>query len=86
MPMKGQGIALDPADRGLLYGIDRAKRESWSPVSAAADRQSIGSIARDCRISISRGWIPPTSQRGSTPFDGLSLFRQVMTATDQCRA
>ncbi|MEO8598080.1 MAG: hypothetical protein ABI759_32470 [Candidatus Solibacter sp.] len=27
VPMKGQGIALDPADPGLLYGIDRAKRE-----------------------------------------------------------
>ena len=27
IPMKGQGIALDPADPGLLYGIDRLKRE-----------------------------------------------------------
>jgi len=27
VPMKGQGIALDPADPGLLYGMDRAKRE-----------------------------------------------------------
>jgi hypothetical protein len=27
MPMKGQGIALDPVDASLLYGIDRAKRE-----------------------------------------------------------
>lgn len=27
IPMKGQGIALDPSDPALLYGIDRAKRE-----------------------------------------------------------
>jgi hypothetical protein len=27
IPMKGQGIALDPGDAGLVYGIDRAKRE-----------------------------------------------------------
>jgi hypothetical protein len=27
IPMKGQGIALDPSDRSILYGIDRAKRE-----------------------------------------------------------
>lgn len=27
MPMKGQGIALDPADAAILYGIDRARRE-----------------------------------------------------------
>ncbi len=27
MPMKGQGIALDPADPAILYGIDRARRE-----------------------------------------------------------
>jgi hypothetical protein len=27
IPMKGQGIALDPVDRELLYGIDRMKRE-----------------------------------------------------------
>lgn len=27
IPMKGQGIALDPSDPTLLYGIDRAKRE-----------------------------------------------------------
>jgi len=27
IPVKGQGIALDPSDAGLLYGIDRAKRE-----------------------------------------------------------
>lgn len=27
MPMHGQGIALDPVDRTLLYGIDRPKRE-----------------------------------------------------------
>jgi hypothetical protein len=27
MPMKGQGIALDPVDVSALYGIDRGKRE-----------------------------------------------------------
>jgi hypothetical protein len=27
IPMKGQGIALDPTDPTLLYGIDRARRE-----------------------------------------------------------
>jgi hypothetical protein len=27
VPMKGQGIALDPADPAILYGIDRARRE-----------------------------------------------------------
>jgi hypothetical protein len=27
IPMKGQGIALDPADPAILYGIDRGKRE-----------------------------------------------------------
>ena len=27
IPMKGQGIALDPAVPAILYGIDRAKRE-----------------------------------------------------------
>jgi hypothetical protein len=27
IPMKGQGIALDPADPTLLYGIDRSRRE-----------------------------------------------------------
>jgi hypothetical protein len=27
VPMPGQGIALDPSDPALLYGIDRAKRE-----------------------------------------------------------
>jgi hypothetical protein len=27
IPMKGQGIALDPSAPDLLYGIDRAKRE-----------------------------------------------------------
>lgn len=27
MPMKGQGVALDPADPAILYGIDRARRE-----------------------------------------------------------
>ena len=27
IPMKGQGIALDPSDAGILYGIDRPKRE-----------------------------------------------------------
>jgi hypothetical protein len=27
IPMNGQGIALDPSDPELLYGIDRAKRE-----------------------------------------------------------
>ena len=27
IPMKGQGIALDPSDPALLYGIDRPKRE-----------------------------------------------------------
>ena len=27
IPMKGQGIALDPADLVILYGIDRGKRE-----------------------------------------------------------
>ncbi len=27
MPMHGQGIALDPADPALLYGIDRPRRE-----------------------------------------------------------
>jgi hypothetical protein len=27
IPMNGQGIALDPSDPALLYGIDRAKRE-----------------------------------------------------------
>jgi hypothetical protein len=27
MPMKGQGIALDPTDSTILYGIDRARRE-----------------------------------------------------------
>lgn len=27
MPMHGQGIALDPGDSALLYGIDRPRRE-----------------------------------------------------------
>jgi hypothetical protein len=27
MPMKGQGIAVDPTDAGVLYGIDRGRRE-----------------------------------------------------------
>jgi hypothetical protein len=27
MPMNGQGIALDPADPAILYGIDRRRRE-----------------------------------------------------------
>jgi hypothetical protein len=27
MPMHGQGIALDPDDPTLLYGIDRPRRE-----------------------------------------------------------
>jgi hypothetical protein len=27
VPMKGQGIALDPADPAILYGIDRVRRE-----------------------------------------------------------
>lgn len=27
MPMKGQGIALDPSDPSVVYGIDRPKRE-----------------------------------------------------------
>ncbi len=27
IPMKGQGIALDPADPAILYGIDRGRRE-----------------------------------------------------------
>ncbi len=27
IPMEGQGIALDPSEPGILYGIDRAKRE-----------------------------------------------------------
>jgi hypothetical protein len=27
VPMKGQGIALDPTDSTILYGIDRARRE-----------------------------------------------------------
>ena len=27
IPMKGQGIALDPSDPAILYGIDRSKKE-----------------------------------------------------------